>query len=335
MGRDKMLKPVGLPCGVVAIDGKNLGTLNHGAGGRAHHRSGNDVEKWAARGSDDGDYWLAPVLRATLVSAPQRPCIHQSAIEPGTGEATSFVAAIDALDRAYGRSRLFEVITADAGLCSLANADHVVAAGYQYVFGLKGNQKALFSEAQDRLLDRTKSTRPEVTTEWETRGSSQIQRQLWRSIEFGQFSNCAGKWEHLRQIWLVRQTTRTKGGFCHFEDRFFVTSMPRECANANEVLTVVRSHWRIENDTFNSLDLQWAEDDAPWATRGNAVWVLGLLRLMAYNLAQHLRHRHLCKCDKGWSAQYKPLPWRRVFDHIKEAMFMTSLRHGVLTTPPG
>ncbi len=39
---------------------------------------------------------------------------------------------------------------ADAGLCSLADADQVVKAGYDYVFGLKGNQKLLFAEAQER-----------------------------------------------------------------------------------------------------------------------------------------------------------------------------------------
>ncbi|MCD6500291.1 MAG: hypothetical protein J7M25_18500, partial [Deltaproteobacteria bacterium] len=39
MHRSKMLSPVGLPCGVATVDGKNLATLNHDAGGRAQPRS--------------------------------------------------------------------------------------------------------------------------------------------------------------------------------------------------------------------------------------------------------------------------------------------------------
>ncbi len=35
MWRSKSLRPVGLPCGVLAIDGKGLGTLEHDAGGTA------------------------------------------------------------------------------------------------------------------------------------------------------------------------------------------------------------------------------------------------------------------------------------------------------------
>jgi predicted transposase YbfD/YdcC len=319
MARDKMLSSPNLPCGVVAVDGKNLATLQHDAEGRAHHRNGPDIDKWRQDGRD-GDYWLVPVLRSTLVSAAQKPCIDQVAIAPGTGESTAFAAALASLKSAYGRSNLFEIISTDAGLCSLANADKIVDAGYHYVFGLKGNQKSLFDEAQGKMTLRAETTRPEITTDREKRGGSTIQRQLWRSIEFGSFENTAGRWGHLRQIWLVRQTTRHGHGAVEIEDRFFITSLQRERLDAAQVLCLVRSHWGIENDTFNSLDLQWREDSGPWATQGNAVWALGLLRLMAYNLLQHLRHRHLLKAKATGQRRPQLMSWRSLFETIREAM---------------
>ena len=81
----------------------------------------------------------------------------------------------------------------------------------------------------------------------------------------------------------------------------------------------MRNHWGIENDTFNSLDLQWWEDNRRWCTQGNAIWVLGLLRLMAYNLVQYLRKRHLrLKDDKGnWRT---PPSWRITFRAVDNAL---------------
>ena len=61
---------------------------------------------------------------------------------------------------------------------------------------------------------------------------------------------------------------------------------------------LVRDHWSIENNVYNSLDLQWREDSAPWCTKGQAIWALGLLRVVGYNVAQLLRCKSLCPKDQ-------------------------------------
>ena len=33
-----------------------------------------------------------------------------------------------------------------------------------------------------------------------------------------------------------------------------------------QILRVVRHHWGIENDSHNTLDIQWREDHGPWCT---------------------------------------------------------------------
>jgi hypothetical protein len=55
---------------------------------------------------------------------------------------------------------------------------------------------------------------------------------------------------------------------------------------------VVRSHWGIEHNSFQTLDRAWHEEQA-WCTQGAATDVLGLLRLWAYNLVGLLKGRYL------------------------------------------
>jgi hypothetical protein len=313
--RSKMLRPAGLPCGVVTVDGKNLATLEHDAGGAGHARS-KENEKWHRPGSAKGEeYFLVPVLRAALTSAEARPIIYQQALPPRTGEATSFCEMVDNLHRAYGRGGMFEVIDADAGLISLANADHVNRLGYTYIFGLKGNQPELYEEAR-RLLDpQAESEAPEDETPWERREGKRIRRRLWRTAEMAGIVNSVGKWTHLRQTWLVRQETEHPDGTVTAEDRYFVTSALWNYFKPAQILALVRGHWRVENDCFNSLDVQWREDSGLWCTKGNAVLGLSLLRVMAYNLAQMLRRRRLRR--KTEDGNYlEPPSWRSLFKAI-------------------
>jgi hypothetical protein len=188
-----------------------------------------------------------------------------------------------------------------------------------YVLGLKGNQAELYSEAH-KLLEPLCSTTP-LTAEspWESRNAKRIRRRLWRTAEMASIENSVGEWTHLRQTWLVRQETRSAGGKVEFEDRYFVTSLPWNYLSPQQILLLVRNHWAVVNDCFNSLDLRWHEDAAPWCTRRTAVWALGVLRLMAYNTAQLLRRRRLReKRDDGTRAQ--PSPWRSLFRLIVHAL---------------
>lgn len=318
--RSKSLAPVGLPCGVAVIDGKNLATLDHDAGGTGHERSSENA-KWHRKGDDltGRTYYLFPALRATLTSAEAKPCIDQMALPPGTGEASCCASFVDQLHEAYGRSDLFEVLDVDAGLTSLATANHIDRLGYAYVMGLKGNQAELYAEAETLLTSLADSSEPEAETPWERRGSARIRRRLWRTAEMRGIENSVGCWHHLRQAWLVRQESWKANGEVEVEDRYFLSSLLWNRFRPAQILLLVRNHWAVENDTFNSLDLQWREDQAPWCTYGNAIWGLGLLRLMAYNVAQLLRRRRLRRKDDQGSWR-DPMSWRQLFKTIERAV---------------
>jgi len=81
---------------------------------------------------------------------------------------------------------------------------------------------------------------------------------------------------------------------------------------ADQILLVVRNHWAVENDCFWSLDCEWGEDRPAWCARGTAVIALAWLRILAYNIVQGLRKRHLLRHHplRGGTS---PWPWRSLF----------------------
>jgi hypothetical protein len=304
--RSKSIDPVGLPCGVVSVDGKQIATLGHDAGGQAQK---------AHRAHDGSPYWQCRVLRAVLTSAVARPCLDQQVVPPKTNEMGAFGDFFLALQQHCGP--LFEIVTVDAGMTSLDNADLVQGAHKGYVMALKDNQPQLRAEAQ-RLLEPLLSQEPLAQTGWERAKGKLVRRRLYRTLEIAQYHG----WTHLRQAWLVRQETRDPNapdGPVAVEDRYFLTNLTKGRLSADQILLVVRGHWGIENDCFWSLDAQFREDDRPWCSQGRAAENLGLLRLMAYNLLQLARKRHLRprRDAGGWE---EPPAWRRLFEWVRQAL---------------
>jgi hypothetical protein len=279
--RRKALRPAGLPVGVVAIDG------------RTNWTGPEKVNEYCQRSHlDDKDktpFWSFRVVRAVLISAAAKVCMDQAAIPAKTNDMGVFKDFFLDLVREYGRSNLFEIVTADAGFCSLENATVVDGAHYAYVFALKGNQAELHQEAQRVLLPLAQSTPPEAETEWELAKGEKLKRRFWRTLQLANWLD----WTHLRQVWLVRKVRQEDDGSeTVVEDRFFVTNLPVNRLTASDCLGVVRRHWGIENDCFWTVDTQWEEDTGLWVRKGTGLEVCSLLRMIAYNLMVTLREVH-------------------------------------------
>lgn len=322
MHRSKRLKPQGVPWGVATIDGKNIATLSNNPNGQGHPRDIAD-EKWKrlapASAEGQGDYYLFPALRATLSSNAATPAIYHMPLPPGTSESTCFHRMLDELHHAYGHLELFRVIDVDAGFTSWNNAQLVSCYGYYYLMGLKDNQPTLMESTKRLFLGHLAYNRPPLAQTCEKRNGKTVRRSLWVSNRLEDAVTSAGQWTDLTQVWFVRQETEGPDGDITLEDRYFLTSIPAETVTGEQILWMVRRHWAVENDVFNSLDLQWREDSAPWITKGNGIGVLGILRLMAFNVVQFLRKRHLCR-KKSDGSYPKPLPWRDLFEKITEVL---------------
>lgn len=279
--RRKALRPNGLPVGVVAIDGKTTWTGPEKVNPYCQRSHRDDKNKTP--------FWMFRVVRAVLISAAAKVCIDQAPIPAETNDMGVFEDFFRSLIREYGRSNLFEIVTADAGFCSLANATLVNDAGYAYVFGLKGNQSELHHEAQRVLLPLAQETPPQAETEWEPEKGRKVKRLFWRTLELAGWLD----WTHLRQVWLVRKVRlEADGSETFIEDRFFVTNLPANRLAVCDCLEVVRRHWGIENHCFWTLDTQWKEDAGLWVRKGNGLLICSLLRMIAYNLVVTLREVH-------------------------------------------
>lgn len=307
--RAKCLEPEGLPCGVLSIDGKGLGALEHDADGTAQkgHRS------------DGSPYWLARMLRAVLTSSPVQPCLGQMPIGAKTNEMGSFAEFYAILLAAHGAGDLFEIVTVDAGMTSKANATTVHDSQRAYVMALKETQPELLAEAR-RLLDPRLGTRPDAESPWESYRGGRVRRRLYRTDEIAGYHG----WDHLKQAWLVEQVTEDADGKRTVELRYFLTSLRWGRLCAPQILTLVRIHWRIENGCNWTLDVQWHEDSVPWCSSGNAVGTLSWLRLMAYNLLSLARARHLLP-RRPDGTRGTPAPWRRIFTWVKHALWLNQL----------
>lgn len=118
---------------------------------------------------------------------------------------------------------------------------------------------------------------------------------------------------------MVKQTTRMhdKDSPDEVELRYFATNLPAATMTPKQLLLLVRRHWAIENDCNWSFDMVMGEDDGAWCTQGKAVLALGVLHMIAYNLMQWLRKRHVRVCHVRVADT--PRPWAELHEMILAA----------------
>ena len=304
--RGKSLDEQSLPLALVAIDGKCI------------HTSKQRVHPACQRQQFEGrpPRYLLRVLRAVLVSSPTKVCVDQQVIPAQTNEVGAFPSLWARLRSAYRTDSLFEAVSLDAGFASEALCRQIDADGFGYIVGLKENQPELLAEARGHFrrtlapASGEQARGPESETDWEPYQGRRMKRQLYRCTELGGWNG----WDHLRQVWLVRQLTQHADGRQEVEDRFFLTNLRIGRLNGEGVLAVVRAHWGIENCANWTMDTQWGEDQRAWCCQGEALVVLSLLRQLAYNVVQVLFTRHLR------AERYRRYRWEQRFKRIELAL---------------
>jgi hypothetical protein len=287
MLRAKTLRPVGLPVGVLAIDGKTVWTGDHRGDSMCQLQD---------------EVWNLRAMRAVLTSAASRPCIDQDFIPPKTNEMGHFPVFWCELMKTWKHTRLFGLATLDAGYTSQANAALIDADGIGYVMRIKDTQPTLRAELE-RLL-RPQVGQPDAVSAWERRGGKEVQRRLFRTNAIADWDG----WAHARQGWLVQTVVMDDAGQEKVVmERWFLTNVPWGLLSGGQILAVVRGHWGIENDCNWTLDVVWEEDTRAWATNAKAVHhqhplqLLSWLRLLSYNVVGWLRRVRL-RSHPTWAA---------------------------------
>jgi hypothetical protein len=294
--RRKALAPVGLPFGVVALDGKvtALPTLNHPLLQNQHPEVGLP-------------YGLVRTVTCALVSAAGRPCIDVMPLPDHGNEASHFQAAFAGLVEAHGG--LFDVISYDAGALSEANASAVIAAGKHYLFTLKGDQRTMYKLAE-QLLDPHDVAAHTVDV---LDNRTTVTRTLTLLSVDPSWSYGRGKspedsvWAHAGTFLRVEYLKRRGGEVVEQDARMFVTSLQRDRLTPAQWLLLVRSHWGVENNAHHTLDTAFAEDNRPWIEADpHGMLAVLVLRRIAYTLLTLYRAVTL-RTDEGRATRWKAL----------------------------
>jgi DDE_Tnp_1-associated/Transposase DDE domain len=262
------LQKVGLPVGVLSVDGKTL------FASRTRQVEGVPC---IANDGDGAPLCQLGAVRAALTSLVACPVVDMEFITGKDGESPAFRKLLPRAVEAFGGH--FDVVTGDAGFTSVDNAALVRRLKRHYLWALKGNQPTLHGYVQSVMA--RKECAPRAVTRDVAHGYTVV-RELWThalkpgEVDFPEahFLLC------VVQTYLAEDGTPVGG-----EVRYFVTSLTTATLNFHQLLRLVRLHWAIENRYHWTLDAILEEDDRQpcSATRG-ALETVAWLRSLAYNV---------------------------------------------------
>ena len=285
-----------LPINLIACDGKVLSVASHAQHPCAINRSQRGKKKY-----------VVTALRAFLGSTALKLHLAQEFVPRGSNERGAFPRLLATLVKCYGRTKLLDVLSLDAGIASKKNAALIVAKGLFYLMALKDARSRKVTRVAIKLLASRAYFRRE---DQECVNGCRIVRRLYRALVPDEVRG----WDGARELWRVEKNTCRKGQKVKKENHYFITSMPPERLTDTQALATIRHHWTIENNAHWVLDTAWKEDKNPWCNK--ALELISLLRLMSFNVVARLRARKLNRL-----ALRARLTWQDTLDLVRRTFF--------------
>jgi predicted transposase YbfD/YdcC len=242
---------IGVPQGVVAIDGKTV------------RRSGKKAGKGA-------------IHMVSAFAASQRLVLGQVKVAEKSNEITAIPKLLDMLVVEGA------IITIDAMGCQRAIAQKIIEKKADYVFGLKGNQGSLRDDvasliSEQKARDFVDSEISQATTIDADHG--RIETRTTTVIHDVEWLRKRHDWPGLKAVVMV-ESTREIAGKAEQETRLYITSL---VMLAHLLGPVVRSHWAIENSLHWVMDMIFRDDECRVRTN-HAPANFTTIKHMAHNL---------------------------------------------------
>ena len=242
---------IGVPTGVVAIDGKTA------------RRSGGKAGKGA-------------IHMVSAFAASQRLVLGQVKVAEKSNEIVAIPKLLDMLAIEGA------IVTIDAMGCQRAIAQKIIDKKADYVFGLKGNQGSLRADvdlfiAEQKAKDFADTTVSRAETidadngRIETRTTTVIHDLAWLQKRH--------HWPGLAAIAMV-ESSREINGVIEKDTRFYITSL---VMLAHLMGPIIRSHWAIENSLHWVMDMTFRDDECRVRTN-HAPANFTTIKHMAHNL---------------------------------------------------
>ena len=230
------------------------------------------IQKWihALVGSDTQGKHIAidgKTLRKSFDTASNKVAIHminayvhenhavfgQLKVDDKTNEITAIPQLLEMLQLKDA------TVTVDAMGCQREIAKRIVKRQGHYVFSLKGNQSTLHEDVQTFMDDLISNDSTEQYDYYETveksHGRIEI-RKCWSCWDIDWLTQ-RHDWAGLSSMAAV-ECTRTLNGKTSTERRYFISSHSGQ--HAQKIATVIRNHWRVENELHWTLDVSFNED---------------------------------------------------------------------------
>jgi predicted transposase YbfD/YdcC len=242
---------IGVPEGVVAIDGKTA------------RRSGGKAGKGA-------------IHMVSAFVASQRLVLGQVKVAEKSNEIVAIPKLLDMLVVEGA------IITIDAMGCQRAIAQKIIDKKADYVFGLKGNQGSLREDVElfvteqrakdfaDTMISRAETVDAD-NGRIETRTITVIHDIDWLQKRHG--------WPGLKAVAIV-ESIRETNGVIEKDTRFYITSL---VTLAHLLGPIIRSHWAIENSLHWVMDMVFRDDECRIRTN-HAPANFTTIKHMAHNL---------------------------------------------------
>lgn len=192
------------------------------------------------------------------------------------------------------------VITADALHCQKESVKEIIQMGGDYLLTVKSNQKHLYESILEGI--RTENIRDKkkwidhacLTTEGHGRKET---RTCHSCSHPGWLPACGKEWEGIKSYGvIISERTILATGETSSETRCFISSLEKD---ALLQLTIMREHWKIENNLHWQLDVSFREDDTK--INKNQSLNISLLRKMAMPILKEFIYK------KGASMKKKML----------------------------
>lgn len=203
------------------------------------------------------------------------------------------------------------IVTIDAMGCQHGIVDTIVAAGADYVLGVKDNQPGL-SEAVKLWFDAAEAgtmDRPFWNDQQTEKDHGRIEtRRCLVTNDVAWLKEQNQHWSGLQSLIMIESTReiigRNSTGTASVERRYYISSLPAKAAMLSKT---VRAHWGIENSMHWVLDVAFRED-ACRIRVGEAAQNFAILRRIALNLLKNETTTKLGVANKrlkaGWNVDY-------------------------------
>ena len=202
-----------------------------------------------------------------------------------------------------------KIVTGDALLAQRELSTHIVEAGGDFVWTVKGNQ----SRTQDdiELLFAAESCAPGFspshkdfrTATTRDKGHGRLER---RTLTASSLLKDYVNWPYAQQVFRIeRRFLRIRDGKLMEEVKYGVTSLTAAQASPEQLLELVRAHWSIENGLHYRRDETFREDRCRLSGQGARAMavlnnlVLGLLRRSGADNVPDARRYYAANLDEA------------------------------------